>query len=238
LGALLEVRHVSRYFGGLAGNSDVTFSVAKGTVTGLIGPNGAGKTTLFDCITGFYPPSRGEIVFRGKRLNGMSPDKVCKLGMVRTWQKAKPLASLSVHDNALVGALCRAPSLKDARLAADQVLKFVNLSHKSNFLAGSLTIGERKRLEIARALATKPMLLLLDEVMGGLNPAERRGIIRLILGLRKIGMTLIVIEHDTHAIMQISDRVIVLNSGRKLMEGKPADVVSNSAVIEAYLGTE
>jgi branched-chain amino acid transport system ATP-binding protein len=234
--AILEIRHVSRFFGGLAANSDVSFSVESGTITGLIGPNGAGKTTLFNCITGYYPPSRGDILFKGVRLNRMSPDQVCHLGMVRTWQKVRPLAKLTVLDNVMVGALARTGSLRVAREAALEQLRVVRLEHKAALLAGGLPIGERKKLEVARALATKPELLLLDEVMGGLNPAESEEIIQLILELKQAGLTQMVIEHDMKAIMRISDRIVVLNSGEKLAEGTPQEIVNDRGVIAAYLG--
>jgi len=233
---VLEVRHVSKFFGGLAANSDVSFQVEKGTVTGLIGPNGAGKTTLFNCITGYYPPSRGEVIFKGQRMNGLTPDKVCMLGMARTWQKVRPLAKLTVLDNVMVGALARTGSLRVAREVAREQLQVVKMEHKAGSLAGGLPIGERKKLEVARVLATGPELLLLDEVMGGLNPAESEEIIGLILDIRKHGLTQMVIEHDMKAIMRISDRIVVLSSGEKLAEGLPQDIVANPAVIAAYLG--
>jgi branched-chain amino acid transport system ATP-binding protein len=236
--ALLEIRHVSKFFGGLAANSDVSFAVAKGEIMGLIGPNGAGKTTLFNCITGYYPPSRGEVVFDGRKMNGLQPDKVCRLGMARTWQKVRPLTNLSVLDNVVVGALCRTSSVSEARGIAHEQLKIVGLDAKPSLLAGALPIGERKKLEVARVLATKPTLLLLDEVMGGLNPAESEDIIRLILQIRDQGVTEIVIEHDMKAIMRLSDRIVVLNSGEKLAEGKPQEIVENPQVVEAYLGAE
>ena len=236
--AILEIRNVSKFFGGLAANSDVSFDVADGTIMGLIGPNGAGKTTLFNCITGYYPPSKGEVRFNGRKMNGLGPDKVCKLGMVRTWQKVRPLANLPVLDNVMVGALCRTNSVGEAREISREQLRVVRLEHKANALAGSLPIGERKRLEVARVLATKPKLLLLDEVMGGLNQAESEEIIQLILEIRKQGITQMVIEHDMKAIMRVSDRIVVLNSGEKLAEGTPQDVVRNPEVVEAYLGAE
>jgi len=234
--AILEIKGVSKFFGGLAANSDVSFSVEEGTIMGLIGPNGAGKTTLFNCITGYYPPSRGEVIFDGRRMNGLQPDKVCMLGMVRTWQKVRPLAKLSVIDNVMVGALAHTSSLKHARELAMDQLKVVRLEHRVDFLAGGLPIGERKKLEVARALATRPKLLLLDEVMGGLNPAESEEIIQLILDIKAHGLTQMVIEHDMKAIMRISDRIVVLTSGEKLTEGTPQEVVSNQDVIDAYLG--
>jgi branched-chain amino acid transport system ATP-binding protein len=233
---ILEIRHVSKFFGGLAANSDVSFSMEEGMIMGLIGPNGAGKTTLFNCITGYYPPSKGEILFRQESLHGMTPDRVCKRGMVRTWQKVRPLAKLTVLDNVVVGALVRTRSVREAREIAREQLQVVKLAHKSDFLAGGLPIGERKKLEVARVLATRPSLLLLDEVMGGLNPTESEEIIQLILDLKKRGLTQMVIEHDMKAIMRISDRIVVLNSGEMLAEGGPREIVSNPDVITAYLG--
>ncbi len=233
---MLEIQHVSKFFGGLAANADVSFSMEPGMIMGLIGPNGAGKTTLFNCITGYYPPSKGEVRFKGVRLNGLQPDRVCRLGMVRTWQKVRPLAKMSVLDNVMVGALVRTSSLRVAREVAHEQLTVVRLDAKAAQLAGGLPIGERKKLEVARVLATRPELLLLDEVMGGLNPAESEEIIQLILDLRKRGLTQMVIEHDMKAIMRISDRIVVLNSGLKLAEGTPTEVSSNPEVIAAYLG--
>jgi branched-chain amino acid transport system ATP-binding protein len=236
MAAILDIQHVSKFFGGLAANSDVSFSMEEGMIMGLIGPNGAGKTTLFNCITGFYPPSRGDVLFKGHRLNGLTPDRVCKLGMARTWQKVRPLAKMTVLDNVMVGALARTNSLKVAAGMAMQQLRYVRLDHKAGSLAGGLPIGERKKLEVARVLATQPQLLLLDEVMGGLNPAESEEIIQLILEQKKRGITQMVIEHDMKAIMRISDRIVVLNSGEKLAEGLPREIVSNKDVVTAYLG--
>jgi len=236
--AILEIKHVSKFFGGLAANSDVSFEMTEGMIMGLIGPNGAGKTTLFNCITGYYPPSKGEVIFDGRKMNGLQPDAVCKLGMARTWQKVRPLAKMTVVDNVMVGALCRTNSLKVAREMAIEQVKVVRLEHRANFLAGGLPIGERKKLEVARVLATQPKLLLLDEVMGGLNQAESEEIIQLILDIKKLGVTQMVIEHDMKAIMRISDRIVVLNSGEKLAEGEPEEVVKNPEVVAAYLGSE
>jgi branched-chain amino acid transport system ATP-binding protein len=236
--AILEIQHVSKFFGGLAANSDVSFEVPEGKIMGLIGPNGAGKTTLFNCITGYYAPSKGNVVFNGRRMNGLKPDKVCSLGLVRTWQKVRPLTNLPVLDNVMIGALCRTSSVKRAREIAREQLKVVRLDHKASVLAGALPIGERKRLEVARVLATNPRLLLLDEVMGGLNPAESEEIIQLILDVRRRGITQVVIEHDMKSIMRMSDRIVVLNSGEKLAEGSPKEIVENPEVIAAYLGAE
>jgi branched-chain amino acid transport system ATP-binding protein len=233
---LLEVRNVSRFFGGVKANLDVSFSVEPGIVLGLIGPNGAGKTTLFNCITGFFPPSRGEIFFQGKRIDGLSPDKVCRLGMARTWQKVRPLAGLTVLDNAVVGALLRARSVREAREAAHEQLRVVGLDSKASMLAGALPIGERKKLEVARVLATRPQLILFDEVMGGLNPHESEDLIQLILAVKKRGLTQVVIEHDMKAIVRTCDRIVVLNSGEKLAEGSPREIVHDPRVMAAYLG--
>src|SRR5512133_1671121 len=233
---MLDIRNVSKFFGGLAANSDVSFSVEQGMIMGLIGPNGAGKTTLFNCITGYYPPSKGDVIFKTVRLNGLQPDQVCRLGMVRTWQKVRPLAKMTVLDNVMVGALVRTASLQRARDVAHEQLQIVRMDHRTGFLAGGLPIGERKKLEIARALATKPDLLLLDEVMGGLNTGEKEEIILLILELKRRGLTQMVIEHDMKAIMRISDRIVVLTSGEKLTEGAPREVADNPDVIAAYLG--
>jgi len=236
MASILEVSHVSKFFGGLAANSDVSFSVEEGAILGLIGPNGAGKTTLFNCITGFYPPSRGEVRFSGRRMNGLTPDRVCKLGMARTWQKVRPLAKMTVLDNVMVGALIHTNRLSVASAIAMEQLRYVGMDGRAPHLAGGLPIGERKKLEVARVLATRPRILLLDEVMGGLNPAESEEIIQLILEIKSRGITQIVIEHDMKAIMRISDRIVVLNSGEKLTEGLPREIGADERVITAYLG--
>jgi len=236
--SLLEVRGLCRSFFGVHALRSVDLRVEVHRITGLIGPNGAGKTTLFNCIVGYYPPSKGEVLFDGRRMNGLQPDKVCKLGMARTWQKVRPLTNLSVLDNVVVGALRRTSSVKEAREHAHEQLRVVGLDKKSDLSAGALPIGERKKLEVARVLATRPKMLLLDEVMGGLNPAESEEIIQLILDIRTKGITQMVIEHDMKAIMRLSDRIVVLNSGEKLAEGSPKEIVENPQVIEAYLGAE
>jgi len=233
---LLEVRNVSRYFGGVKANQDVSFSVDAGSLKKKIGQNGAGKTTLFNCITGFYPPSKGEILFDGQRINGFPPDKVCKLGMARTWQKVRPLAKLTVLENAVVGALCRTASVSRAKGIALEQLRVVGLEKRAEVLAGGLPIGERKKLELARVLATKPRMILLDEVMGGLNARESEEIIQLILDVRKRGLTQVVIEHDMKAIVRTCDRIVVLSSGEKLAEGAPQEIVNDPRVMAAYLG--
>jgi branched-chain amino acid transport system ATP-binding protein len=187
-------------------------------------------------MTGYYAPSHGDVLFKGQHINGLRPDQVCRLGMVRTWQKVRPLPKLSVLDNVMVGALLRTWSLRRARALAEQQLQAVGLDKQASMRAGALPIGQRKRLEVARALATQPALLLLDEVMGGLNPAESNEMIALILGLRTSGITVVVIEHDMRAIMAVSDRVLVLNSGELLAAGPPREIAENPLVIDAYLG--
>jgi len=236
MSALLEVRNVSKQFGGVRANHDVSFSVEPGMVLGLIGPNGAGKTTLFNCITGYYPPTHGDVFFDGQRINGYPPDKVCKLGMARTWQKVRPLAKLTVLENTVVGALCRTNSVKEAQRIALEQLRVVGLEPRASVLAGGLPIGERKKLELARVLATRPRMILLDEVMGGLNARESEEIIHLILDVKKRGLTQVVIEHDMKAIVRTCDRIVVLNSGEKLAEGAPQQIVDDPRVVAAYLG--
>ena len=233
---ILEIKSVVKRFGGVAAVNRVSLALEPGRIYGLIGPNGSGKTTLFNCITGYYAPTRGDVIFKGVRINGLQPDQVCRLGMARTWQKVRPLAKMTVIDNVMVGALVRTSSLKLAREVAQEQLEIVGMHRRPDFLAGGLPIGERKKLEIARVLATKPELVLLDEVMGGLNTGEKEEIIQLILELKKRGFTQVVIEHDMKAIMRISDRVVVLNSGEKLTEGTPREVADDADVIAAYLG--
>ena len=232
---ILEIVHLSKFFGGLAANADVSFSMERGMIMGLIGPNGAGKTTLFNCITGYYPPSRGEVIFRGEKINGLPPDKVCKLGMARTWQKVRPLAKLTVLENTVVGALCRTNKVAEAEEIALEQLRVVGLDKRAQTLAGGLPIGERKKLEVARVLATKPRMILLDEVMGGLNARESEEIIELILEVKRSGLTQVVIEHDMKAIVRTCERIVVLNSGEKLAEGAPQEIVNDPRVMTAYL---
>jgi branched-chain amino acid transport system ATP-binding protein len=198
---VLEVRALTKYFGGLCANSDVSFQVERGSIVGLIGPNGAGKTTLFNCITGYDAPSRGEVLFNGRPIHGLQPHRVCKLGMARTWQKVRPLMKLSVLDNVTIGAFCRTNSVKAAQEFAMEHIRVVKMERRAHVPAGALPIGERKNLEMARVLATKPQMVLLDEVMGGLNPAESDDIIQLILSIRQTGITQMVIEHDMRAII-------------------------------------
>ncbi len=233
---LLEVRKVSRFFGGLAAVKDVSFGVRKGEILGLIGPNGAGKTTLFNVVNGFYRPSRGEVLFRGERISGLRPHVICRRGLARTFQVVKPLQRMSVLDNVLASAFLRARSRKDAGEIAAEVLRFTGLEDDRNAISRGLPLGKRKRLEIARALATRPELLLLDESFAGLNPAELDESIGIIGKIRERGLTIMIIEHHMKVIMSLSDRIVVLSYGEKLAEGTPREIGRNPLVIEAYLG--
>ena len=233
---LLEVRGVSKRFAGLTANDDVTFAVHEGELVSIIGPNGAGKSTLFNCITGFYRPTAGQVLYRGRDITGFKADRICRMGIARTFQIVQVIADMTVLENAMTGAFLRAPARRDAIRRAEEVLAFTHLLDKRDFLGASLTIADKKRLEVAMALATDPRLLMLDESMAGLTRVELAQIIALLRDVRKRGVTMVIVEHVMEAVMQLSDRVIVLNTGRKLVEGTPREVVSNPQVIQAYLG--
>ncbi|NTW63702.1 MAG: ABC transporter ATP-binding protein [Chlorobiaceae bacterium] len=233
---LLDIRHVNKHFGGNLAVSDVSFSVEKKQIFGLIGPNGAGKTTLFNCITGYYPVTAGDIVFDNKKINKLRPDQVCKLGMARTWQKVKPLGSLTTLENIMTGAFSKTNSPRIARQIALKHLETMGLADYTDKSAAALSIGLKKKLELARVLATDPKLLLLDEICGGLNHTETAAILEIIRMVRNNGITIVFIEHDMKAVTSICDRIVVLNSGEKLAEGTPEEITSNPAVIAAYLG--
>jgi branched-chain amino acid transport system ATP-binding protein len=234
--ALLEVRGVSRFFGGLAALTDVSFSLERGGILGLIGPNGAGKTTLFNCVNGFYPPSRGEVLFKGERISGLKPYQICQRGLARTFQVVRPLQRMSTLDNVVASAFLRSKSKAEAVAKAEEVLKFTNLWDVRDMLSKGLPLGSRKRLEIARALATGPELLLLDEACAGLNPSELDESIAIIRKIKERGITIMIIEHHMKVIMAISDRIVVLNYGQKLADGPPDEISRNPQVVEAYLG--
>jgi branched-chain amino acid transport system ATP-binding protein len=234
--SLLEVKKVSRFFGGITAVKDVTFSITKGEILGLIGPNGAGKTTLFNVVNGFYSPSRGEVFFKGEKISGLKPHQICQRGLARTFQVVKPLQRMSVLDNVVASAFLRAKDRKEADEIATEVLNFTALYDDRNVISKGLPLGKRKRLEIARALATKPDLLLLDESFAGLNPSELDESIQIIRNIKKRGITIMIIEHHMKVIMSISDRIVVLSYGEKLAEGTPLEIGKNSQVIEAYLG--
>ena len=232
----LEVQGITKYFGGLCANDRIDFTVEAGEIVSIIGPNGAGKSTLFNCITGFYPPNSGHVSFFGHNITRFRADRVCKTGIARTFQVVQVISDMTVLENVMTGALLRYTKVRQAVGKAEEVLAFTGLIDKKNFLGTELTIADKKRLEVSMALATQPKLLMLDEAMAGLTRVELRGMIELIRNIRKGGMTLIVVEHVMEAVMEISDRVIVLNSGKKIMEGTPKEVVSSKEVIRAYLG--
>ncbi|RMF45622.1 MAG: ABC transporter ATP-binding protein [Anaerolineae bacterium] len=235
---ILQVQGVSKVFGGLQALNQVTFDLPEGQILGLIGPNGAGKTTLFNVINGVYTPTEGRVLFRGQDITGKKTYHVAHMGMARTHQIVRPLNELSVLENVMVGACFGREhhSLRSARQIAREVLDFVGLAERADQLAGSLNVGQKKRLEMARALASRPYLLLLDEVLAGLNPSEIASMVETVRRIREQGITIIMIEHVMHAIMKVSDRILVLDYGQQIAEGTPEEVSNNPRVIEAYLG--
>ena len=236
---ILQVEGVGKRFGGLQALADVTFDLPEGQILGLIGPNGAGKTTLFNCISGVYEPTDGRVTCRGEDVTGSKAYLMAHRGMARTHQIVRPLNELTVRENVMVGACFGRENhrLPSAGEIADEVLAFVRLAERSDQLAGSLNVGQKKRLEMARALAARPYLLLLDEVLAGLNPSEIAMMVDIVKKIRdERGVTIIMIEHVMHAIMNVSDRLLVLDYGRQIAEGTPEEVANNEKVIEAYLG--
>ena len=238
---LLEIENISKAFGGVLAVNRVSFQLDQGEVLGLIGPNGAGKSTLFDIVSGIFKPNTGKIKFNHKDITGMAPYKICESGIARTFQVVKPFYRLTSLENVMVGrAYGSQPALntKQARVESEEILAFTSLAKKQTRTAGMLSLVDRKRLEIARALATKPKLLLLDEMMAGLNPSELDDAIALVKAIRDSGISLIVVEHVMKVIMGISDRIIVLKTGEKIADGPPQEIVSNREVVKAYLGGE
>jgi branched-chain amino acid transport system ATP-binding protein len=233
---LLSVRGVTKRFGGVVANRDVSFEVTPGELVGVIGPNGAGKSTLFEIITGFYRPDSGEVHLDGTRLTGLAPDRVCRLGVARTFQKLRPFPGLSVLENVVVGALTRTPDVRHAREQAREILGRVGLGDKADAHARALSTGQRKRLELARALATRPRLLLLDEVTGGVDQGSIPGLVRLIRELHQGGLTVLVIEHNMRVITAVAQRILALYLGEVIADGPPEIVARDRRVVEAYLG--
>jgi branched-chain amino acid transport system ATP-binding protein len=235
---LLKVERLTKDFGGLRAIDDLSLNIAPGEILGLIGPNGAGKSTAFNCIAGVYVPTSGRIFFNGELINGCKPWDLCKKGLARTFQIVKPFASKSVLYNVTVGSFATCNKRAEAEQKALKVLDLLGFSDKKDIRAGNLTIADRKRLEIARALATEPKLLLLDEVMAGLRPAEVDEMVAVIQALRGRGITVFVIEHIMRAIMALSDRIVVIHFGKKIAEGTPGEIATDENVIKAYLGDE
>ena len=236
MATLLDVQSVSKRFGGLQALSSVAFTVGAGEIVGLIGPNGAGKTTLFNVVTGVYPPDEGRVVFGGEDVTGVAPHRLCKLGAVRTFQVSKPFAALTVLQTVRIGALNRIPDMAGATVKALEVLELMGLAGKRDEPGKSLTVMERKRLEMARALATQPSLLLLDEVAAGLRPNEIQDMIALVRRIAAGGVSVLIIEHVLEAVMRLSARIVVLNHGEVIAQGRPDELVNDARVIDAYLG--
>jgi branched-chain amino acid transport system ATP-binding protein len=233
---ILQVENLSMRFGSLAAVDDVSLSLQQGEIIGLIGPNGAGKTTFFNCLTGYLAPQNGSIRFNGHKITGLRPNRICKLGLARTFQIVQVFRDMTTCENVMLGAFCRTADANAAYLQALEILKFTGLYEKKDSLVSNLTIADHKRLEISKALATQPRLLMLDEAMAGLNATETNEAIELIKKIRSRGITLIVVEHVMEVIMSISERVVVFDSGKKIAEDAPEKIVKNPRVIEAYLG--
>jgi len=234
--SLITVSGVTKRFGGITANRDISFDVTPGEFIGIIGPNGSGKSTLFEVISGFVPPDAGEVRLDGARLTGLAPDRVCRLGVARTFQKLRPFAGLTVVDNVMVGALTRTRDVRHARERARALLDRVGLGDKAEAHARTLSTGQRKRLELARALATEPRVLLLDEVTGGVDQRSIPGLVQLVRELHGGGLTLLVIEHNMRVITAVAQRIVALYLGEKIADGPPDAVTRDRRVVEAYLG--
>ena len=237
-GNSLKVVNISKSFMGLKALTAVSLAVKPGQIVGLIGPNGAGKTTLFNAISGFLKPDEGSIEFGGMSLLGLKPDRICKLGVARTFQIVKPFGDLTVLQNVAVGAFIRTSSPTEAEAEAWRIIEFVGLEEKALLPAKSLTTSYRKRLEMARALATRPEILLLDEVMAGLNPTEKDEVTQLVKKIREAGTAILIIEHAIKVIMGLCDRIVVIQFGQRIAEGDPNTISNDPLVIEAYMGKE
>lgn len=234
--ALLEVNSLTKRFGGLVANKEISFSVGAGEIMAIIGPNGAGKSTLFNGLVGHHAPTSGSVFFEGTPMVGLKPEAVAMLGLVRTYQIPRNFGQMTVLENAMVGALLRHPALGDARAHAVKVLQKVGLADRADVKAAELNVAGQKRVELARALATEPRMLLLDEVAGGLNPSEALALVEILRGIHAAGITLVIVEHVLEVVMRLAQRVLVLNFGQMIAEGPPEEIVRNPAVIDAYLG--
>ena len=234
---ILTVENLSKSFGGTHANKDISFDVEEGSILGVIGPNGAGKSTLFDLITGFTKADTGKVKFFDKDIFGISPDKISNLGVGRTFQKLKPFADQTLLENVMIGAFVKEKDIKRARDRALEIIDFVDLIEKRHHFAKELSTGQRKRLEMARAMAIDPKLLLMDEVTGGVDQKTIPGLVELVKKLKKTGVTIITIEHNINIIMEISDNVLALDQGKRIAFGEPKEIQNNKQVIDAYLGT-
>lgn len=233
---ILEISDLTKRFVGLVALNELSFEVEKGELLGLIGPNGAGKTTIFNLITGVYRPDSGKIKFKGKEITGLKTHQICEKGICRTHQVVQPFPNMTVLENVMIGAFRRLKKSEEARQEALRVVEYSGLLDRKDTLAKNLTIADRKRLELSRALATKPELLLIDECVAGLNPTETDDAIKLIKNIQESGITVIMVEHVMRAIMSVSERIVVIHNGRKIAEGVPKEIANDKRVIEAYLG--
>ncbi len=234
---ILKVENLSKAFGGIHANEDISFEIQAGEILGIIGPNGAGKSTLFDLITGFTRPDSGSVVFDGREIFGQRPDVISRLGVGRTFQKLKPFADLTLLENVMIGAFAHEPDIRHARDKALEILEFVDLLEKRHHFARELSTGQRKRLELARAMAIEPRLLLMDEVTGGVDQKTIPGLVALIKKMRDAGVTIATIEHNINIIMDVSDHILALDQGRRIAFGPPREIQNDQLVIDAYLGT-
>jgi ABC-type branched-subunit amino acid transport system ATPase component len=235
--SLLDVRGVSKNFRGLAAISDVTFAIAEGSITSVIGPNGAGKSTMFNLITGYLAPTAGEIRFKDKRITGMATNRIAELGVARAFQIARPFRELSVFENVRIGALFGKAGPRDVAATTQRAMELAAIAHLAGQPAAALTVGQLRHLEVARAIATRADLLLADEPCAGLNPTETAAMIDVLRQVRKNGVTVVLVEHDMPSVMEVSDRLLVLDAGRLIADGPPQAVANDPKVIAAYLGT-